>query len=193
MAGPAFACWRFPVSNEATISTRAAVAADATVRRREPCCRRTPKLPLAFYLADRAAVEPFKNVLSLLRAKRMKQIVAANHSYVMAGFVLPDQVNNRASQLQVVNNSDRIPGAELPHRPLLPPPPHDDHEITPAEDRGEILANLTDVNRNVGRLRSGESSSECRPLLEEPEPEKDKGDEPAHQNHCNAGNQNDLG
>jgi hypothetical protein len=101
----------------------------------------------------------------------MKQIIAADHAYVVAGLILPDQVSDRISQLQVVNDGDRSPGAELPHGPLLPPPPYDDHEITPTEDRGGILADFTDANRVCGSFRNGEPMPRTAPTRSKPSPE----------------------
>jgi hypothetical protein len=138
-AGAAFTTRRFPVTAGATVPTRAAVAG-ATLVVREPGSSRTPEGEVAFYLVGSAAVQSIENVLPILRAKLVKHIVGADHTHVGAGFSLSDKVSHRRRKLEVVNNADRSPHAWTSSRPLPPPLPHDDDEITPAENRADMIA-----------------------------------------------------
>jgi hypothetical protein len=107
---------------------------------REPRSSRTPEGQVALYLVGRAAVQSIENVLPILRAKLVKHIVGADHSHVGAGFSLSDKVSHRRRKLEVVNNADRSPRAWTSNRALPPPLPHDDDEITPAENRAGMMA-----------------------------------------------------
>jgi hypothetical protein len=106
---------------------------------REPRGSSTPEGQVAFYFIGSAAVQSIENVLPILRAKLVKHIVGADHTHVGAGFSLSDKVSHHRRKLEVVNNADRSPHAWTSNR-AMPPLPHDDDEITPAENRARMMA-----------------------------------------------------
>ena len=65
----------------------------------------------------------------------MEQLVGTGHTDFESRFLLSDQIGHGGGKVYVVDDADRSPEAWTSNRPLLPPPPHDDNEITPAEDR----------------------------------------------------------
>jgi hypothetical protein len=75
----------------------------------------------------------------------MEQLVGAGHTDFESNIVLSNQVGHGGGKVYVVNDSNRSPGTWTSKRPLLPPPPHDDNEITPAEDRRGMIASEADA------------------------------------------------
>lgn len=66
-----------------------------------------------------------------------------------------DEVSHLRSKLDVVDYADRCPPAGTTNRALLPPPSHDDNEITPAENRAVIVASNADATATRGSGLSG--------------------------------------
>jgi hypothetical protein len=137
----------FPINAGATVATRAAVEAGTAFAHREPRLGRALEGQVALYLVGGAVVQSIENVLSILRAKLVKQIVGADHTHVDDLFIRSDKVSHRRRKLQVVNDANRCPQAGTSDRALLPPPSHDDDEITSAEDRAGMVAGRTDAAR----------------------------------------------
>ena len=129
---------------------------------REPRLSRTPEGQVVLYLVGGAGVQSIENVLPILRAKLVKQIVGADHTHVGVGFILSDKVSHRSRKLEVVNDAERSPHAWTSNRALLPPLPHDDDEVTSAEDRAGMVARRADAARRTGeRPETAEPNARC--------------------------------
>jgi hypothetical protein len=58
--------------------------------------------------------------------------VGANDTRLDGGFVLREQISHHLREIPVVDDASNSPCAGTSNRASLPPPPHDDDEVTPA-------------------------------------------------------------
>lgn len=112
---------------------------------REACCGCPAKLEVAFDLGGRAAVEPLEDPFTLLGTKPVQQLVTADGSRLEPTALLSQNRHHRLGEVAAAGNSDRSPVAGPANRALRPPPPHDDEEIIPTEDRALMLAARPDA------------------------------------------------
>ena len=124
--------------------TRAAVAARAALITGEPPARRLLKRQVPLDVAGLATVELLENTLTILITKLVQQLVGADDPRFNARF-LSQEICHRLGKLAVVGNTRRRPVAVTPKRPSLPPLPHDDDEITFAQNRVVMLAGEADA------------------------------------------------
>jgi hypothetical protein len=143
--GTALASRGYPGNPGAPLATGAAVNAGAALLLRETSLGATPKRKLAPDFRGRAAVQVREDALAIVAGKGMEQLVGAGHTDFESNIVLSNQVGHGGGKVYVVNDSNRSPGTWTSKRPLLPPPPHDDNEITPAEDRRGMIASEADA------------------------------------------------
>jgi hypothetical protein len=143
--GTALASRGYPGNLGAPFATGAAVDAAAAFLLREASFGGTPKRQLASDFSGRAAVQVREDALSILAGKGIDQLVGAGHTDFESNVLISNQVGHCGGKVYVVNDSNRSPGTWASNRPLLPPPPHDDNEITPAEDREGMIASEADA------------------------------------------------
>ena len=122
-----------------------AFAAGATVgQTSEPSRGRPAKLEVALDFGFRAAVEPRKNPLSILLGNPVQQLVMADSSRFGPDARLSQQRHHCISKVAAVDNTHRRPDARAPNPALLTPAPHNDDEISLAQDRDCIVAGSAD-------------------------------------------------
>lgn len=151
-AGATFRALRLPAPVGAAVVTRATVAARATLVTREPLSRCLVKGKIPLNIAGLATVKPLENMLSILLAKHVPQLVEADDSR-FDPLLLSKEIGHRLRELAVVGDTRRRPLVGTPKRPSLPPPPHDDDETTFAQNRVSMLAGRADAQSPVASPR----------------------------------------
>jgi hypothetical protein len=133
------------------IPARTAIAAGASVGlTREAGCGCPAELEVAFDLGSRAAVEPFENPFTILHPELVEQSLSADSLRLSPGALLLHDPCHRLSEVPAVGDTYRSPFTRPANRALLSPPPRDDEEIVPAEDRPSMLAACPDAAMPVG-------------------------------------------
>jgi hypothetical protein len=144
---------RYPADSGAAFAAGPTVGRGAPLSRPEPGFGIKSESRLASYVVRGAAVQQAENAFPIFGGERVQQLIRADHAGFDAGLGLLDEVSHLRGQAYVVDYADRSPHAGAPNRALLAPAPHDDHEITPAENRAR------DRCRGCGRRSDGVGSS----------------------------------
>lgn len=112
---------------------------------REAGCGCRAKFEVASDLGGRAAVESLEDPFTILRAELVQELVSADSSRLDPKALFSEKRGHHVSQVAAVGSTYWSPFARPANRALLPPPPHDDEVVIPAEDRLPILAARPDA------------------------------------------------
>jgi hypothetical protein len=98
-----------------------------------------------FDLGSRAAVEPLENPFTILRSELVQKLVSTDGSGLNPRALFPENGRHGISKFAAVGDAYRSPFARPTNRALPSPPPRDDEEIIPTEDRPRMLAARPDA------------------------------------------------
>jgi hypothetical protein len=112
---------------------------------RKARCGCPTQLEVASDLGDRAPIEPLQNPFTFLRAEPVQELAGADSSRLDPAVLLLQHRRHRLGEVAAIGNAYRSPFVRPANRALLPPPPCDDEEMIPAEDRPCMLAARPDV------------------------------------------------
>ena len=112
---------------------------------REAHCGSVAEFEIALDLGGGAAVEPLEDPLTFLRAETVQELVSADGSGLDPVALLSQNRRHRLGKVAAVGNTYWSPFARPANRALLSPPPRDDEEVIPAEDRACMLAARPDA------------------------------------------------
>ncbi len=93
----------------------------------------------------RTVAELLENALPIAGMKLVLKVVGADNARLGIRPVLSQEVSHRFCDFSVVNNANGRPHARASYRATLSPPPHDDDEISTAEDRDPMIASDADT------------------------------------------------